>query len=225
MSGVVWYWYHHGMSALTKTPIVDKNGKQTYVYKSNTDVLSTRAIPSVPVGYYDGVDYSDYITNVWHGSNDGFSDDEVATAKVALRERVMGLISDMEADPEWLPEVYSFDEDDGDDEGMIRQMSDLTIPENSRGMCLGVSEAVAQYMQHKLHSPIGVVQGMPERHSELNVHYANLFESDGTPSLIVDLTYSQVDEMAEFPLILTPHEWVNRIQDDLRLLDERNAAH
>jgi hypothetical protein len=212
------------MPDLVRTPIIDKNGKSTFVHKSISKASITRTIPWAPSGYHNGIDYSDYIANVWRGSNASFSEQEIDSAKQEMRQFVIDVALKIDEDPEWLPEVYS-STGEGDEDGLIQSMNELNIPGNSRGMCVGVSEAVAQYMKHQENTEALSVQGMPEPHPELNVHYANLFMSEGEPTLIVDFTYSQVDENAEFPLILTPEEWVMRIQDDLARLDARNAAH
>jgi hypothetical protein len=212
------------MSDLVKTPIIDKNGKSTFVHRSVSKVPATRSLPLAPSGYHDGIDYSDYIANVWRGDNASFSQQEIDSAKLEMRQYAADVALMMDDDPDWLPEVYS-STGDGDEDGLIQSMNELSVADNSRGMCVGVSEAVTQYMKSREGTDVLSVQGMPEPHPELNVHYANLFASDGEPALIVDFTYSQVDENADFPLVLTPEEWVARIQDDLARLDARNAAH
>lgn len=207
------------MSNLVRTAIIDKNGRATHVHK--LPEMTSRILPSVPTGYRNGIYYDDYISNIWDGDAYPFTDEQIQQAKIDLRIYVNELINAMEADPEWMPEVLTmteYDDDEEDGDGYIAQMDELTIPEMSRGQCLHVSEAVSQYMKYKRHQPTPAVQGMAEPHSQLNVHYANLFTGEGTPALIVDFTYSQVDELAEFPLIVTPVEWVEGIQAALAKL-------
>jgi len=212
------------MSNLVRTPVIDVNGKQTHVYKSAQASLNSRPLLHMPPRYKNGVDYSDYITNIWSGDNSEFTDEQIEARRKELRAGVVGYIAGMESDPEWLPEVDALDDETGDEEGFIRMMSDLKMPETSRGQCLYVSEAVSMYMKHKEGISATPVQGMPEPHPLLNVHYANLFEQEGSPAFIVDFTYSQVDETAEFPLIVTPQEWVAGIEKGLAEIEASEQA-
>ena len=205
-----------------RTPVIDVNGRLTHVYKSSDAGANSRTLPSIAPSYSNGVDYSDYISNVWKNDNSAFSDEQITARKVEVMDYISGLVNDMEADPEWMPEVESAYEDEGD--GYITMMSDLTDPDIAAGQCVNVSEAVHQFTRVKKYVEMTPVQGMSETHHLLNVHYANLFAEEGKPTLVVDFTYSQVDETAEFPFIATPQEWVEGIQNGLTALDERIQA-
>jgi len=85
-----------------------------------------------------------------------------------------------------------------------------------------VSDHVVEVIEHAIrHRPHGdaidlikeivAVQGMSAPALGCNHHYALLVRLVGGTAFVLDLTFSQFDAYAPFPLVATPGEWVSRI--------------
>jgi hypothetical protein len=122
---------------------------------------------------------------------------------------------------EWLPEVYTDEEAEEEDEGLITTLNQLNDAQTSRGQCLHVSEAIEGYLRVALPADerpyaCKVVQGMPAPHKQLNCHYALLVTmQEGVAPVMVDFTYAQVDDTATFPLVLSAADWEKRMLSGL----------
>jgi hypothetical protein len=118
---------------------------------------------------------------------------------------------------EWLPEVYTDEEAEEEDEGLITTLNQLNDAQTSRGQCLHVSEAIEVYLRVALSADerpyaCKVVQGMPAPHTQLNCHYALLVTmQEGDTPVMVDFTYAQVDDTAPFPLVVSAADWEQRM--------------
>lgn len=133
-----------------------------------------------------------------------------------MREHIRDLTPRWEDDVEWMPDVDISDEEMGDEmDGYITRLDDLTDPEISGGQCIRVSEAFQARMRHRGQS-VDVVQGLTRATPSLSCHYGNVVALEGGPPLVVDFTYSQIDESAPFPMICTPQEWVDGIASRFR---------
>lgn len=133
-----------------------------------------------------------------------------------MRDYICALIPQWEEDIEWMPDVDISDEEyDDEADGYITRMDDLTDPEVSGGQCVRVSEAFQSWMKYRGRR-VDVVQGLIRATPALSCHYGNVVRLEGGPPLVVDFTYSQIDESAPFPMICTPQEWVDGIDARIR---------
>lgn len=142
---------------------------------------------------------------------DDASSDEYASAKKVISSRIAEVVRRWESEPDWMPDI-DMDEEDG----YIERIDDLADPDISGGNCVQVSEAFQSYVQHlgrEAELDSDVVQGLPDSNRWLFCHYANVVTVEGHPPMVVDFTYSQVDKSAEFPLIVSPREWHDRMEE------------
>jgi len=99
---------------------------------------------------------------------------------------------------------------------MLDRLADLTDPNLAWGQCHEVSSIMEEWCQFAaqdmpVHSAV-VVQGMTRRVGTLQAHYALAVAlEEGDAPVIVDLTHSQINAAAPFPLVAAPADWIEAI--------------
>lgn len=104
----------------------------------------------------------------------------------------------------------------------VTTLAAYSLGEVAYGQCADLSEAVQNWWRIEGDPDVDdivVVQGLTEKAGTLNCHYALGVTMNGAPPVVVDFTYAQVDDGAEWPVVMTPEEWQDRLLEEIEYAD------
>lgn len=205
------------MTTLTPEKRVDRNGHLvTRHVKSDTSSAtsaSTRTLPphKLSTGYL-AEDEQEYI---WSLVNYSATPDDDTISEVA--QWASNVIEVLPTD--WIPESVT-DVEDAD------SLAEFAQSDYAHSQCLFMSEAVVSWLQHdgdgtrdagKPHRAF-VVQGLPTPGMDVFCHYAIAVQmGEDSEPVIVDYTYAQFDPDAEFPVVMSPQAWQERLMKNAHI--------
>ena len=201
------------MRTLVPEKRVDKNGRLVTKHVSPDRSNSTSSARSLPplklTSGYLAENENEYI---WHQLDYSSipSDDAINEVKQWAHTIIDAIPVD------WLPESVTHLED-------AESLSDFSQADYAYSQCAAMSEGITGWLRSgdRGARDVGVpyhakvIQGLPDAGWAVTCHYAVAvqMEKDSDP-VIVDFTYAQLDESAEFPLVLSPQEWQERLVKD-----------
>ena len=217
------------MSNLQRTPVTRADGVQTHIWKNvvTNEPKSSRAakmqapVPATPALHVHARPDEDFVLRV--AGTQQFSPEDVTEAHAEARAWAVGVAKELDANPEYLPEVEP--EYDDDDWETLPSVRSLKNPKTADGNCFAISHAIAKYAQDKRGETVKLVQGLESRNNPGMVfHYGALFTASNGVEMVVDYTYSQLDKKAVFPFIAEPREWLASIGTALASKSKKRSS-